>query len=98
MERHLSDIAFKGQQAAQEPRVQRRMRMPAHVYHLPQKSIARVVGMQRINLRVLRAVKIIRVVALDRLVQKGEAQSENREGDEKKLPAQTIPYRRQALE
>ena len=48
------------------------MRMAAHIHHLAKENVAGVQRMQRLNLRVLSAVKIVDIVALDGLVEKKE--------------------------
>ena len=49
------------------------MRMPAHIGQLASEDVAGVLGMQRIDLRVLRAIKIVKIVALNGLMQKRKA-------------------------
>ena len=51
--------------------------MPAHVHRLALKDIFRVTRMRGINERVLRAEKIVRIVALYRLVQKRQANQQD---------------------
>jgi hypothetical protein len=53
------------------------MRVAAHLDQVAVEQIFRVVGMQRLDLRVLCAVQIIEVVALNRLVEKGQAQGQH---------------------
>ena len=48
--------------------------MPAHVHQVALKKILRMRRMQRLDLRVLRAVQVIGVVPLNRLIQKRKAQ------------------------
>ena len=62
--------------------------MTAHIHHLAQENIAGVQGMQRIYLRVLCAVEIVDIVALDGLVKEREPQSYHKEHDDEKFPAQ----------
>ena len=64
--------------------------MTAHVHHLSEECVARMVRMQRIDLGVLRAVQVIHVVALQGLVQKGDAKAEDQQADEQELLAQHI--------
>ena len=53
------------------------MRMAAHFHHIAEKNVTRVIGMQRLDLRMLRAIQIIDIVALNRLVKKRQAQREH---------------------
>ena len=55
--------------------------MAAHVHGDAQKHVAGVVGMQRIDLRVLGAGEIVDVVALNRLVEKGQAKQQDDRDD-----------------
>ena len=52
--------------------------MPAHVHFLPKKDVPRMGGMQRIDLRTLRALKVIKIVALNGLIQERQAQEKDR--------------------
>ena len=58
------------------------MRVALHRHDLTQEDIAGVVGMQRINLRMLRSRQVINVVALNGLVEKRDAQEERNRDDE----------------
>ena len=78
MKRNLFDVARQRQQSAQIPGVEWWMRMPPHVHHLSHEDVACVVGMQRIQLRVLGARQIIDVVALNRLIQERQPDRQNR--------------------
>ena len=53
MKRDFMHVFEAGEQQSEIPRVQRRMGMAAHIHRLPEKNIAGVQGMQRINLCVL---------------------------------------------
>ena len=64
--------------------------MAAHVHHLAQKCVARVGGMQRIDLRVLGRVEIIYIVALDGLIEKGQPQGQDEQDNDKQFPPQEI--------
>ena len=64
------------------------MRMAPHVHHLAQKNVAGVHWMQWIDLRVLGAIEVINIVALDSLVEKWEPQGEDKQRDDEKFPAQ----------
>jgi len=90
MKRDFTDVPKDGEQEREEPGIERRMWMPAHVHHLTKKEIACVRGMQRIDLRVLRPVQIVDVVALDRLVEKRQPQSQDQQRDDEEFPAQEI--------
>ena len=62
--------------------------MPSHVHHLPKKRVARMIGMQRIDLRVLSSIKIIDVVPLNGLVEEWQAQTQNQQAYQQQLLAQ----------
>ena len=64
------------------------MGMAAHVDLLAEESVTGVVGMERVDLGVFGAVEIIEIVALDGLVEKGQAHEENEQRNEEELPAQ----------
>lgn len=66
------------------------MRMPAHIHCPAQENIAGVRRMQRIDLRVLRAIEIVDVVALDGLIEEGESQDQDEQCNDEKFPAQKI--------
>ena len=85
MERHFAHIAKYREQRGEKPDIERRVRMPTHVHHVAEKNITSVVRMQRLNLRVLRAVKIIDIVALNRLVEKRQAQRQHQQDDQRDL-------------
>ena len=67
------DIAEDRQQPGENPRVQRRMRVPAHVDEFALKDVLRVARMRGIDQRVLRSEEVVRIVALDRLRQETAA-------------------------
>ena len=77
MKRRLPHIAEEGQQAAEHPAIQRRMRLPAQVHHLAAKHVGRVLGMQRVHLRVGGFGEVDVVVALDGLVEKRNADGQD---------------------
>jgi len=52
------------------------VRVSPHVHDSAHECITRMRGMQGIDLRVLGSVEIINVVALNRLIQEGEPQSQ----------------------
>ena len=52
------------------------MWMAAHVHKIALKFESRVVWMQRIDLRVLRSIQVVRIVALNRLKQKRNPQGQ----------------------
>ena len=79
MKRYFANIAKQRQQAAENPSVERRMRMSLHGDPITQQEKSCVVWMGRVNLRVLRSGQVVDVVALDRVVQEGDAQ-QNDEG------------------
>ena len=66
-----------GDQERQKPRVERRMRLPAHIDVAAHEDVRGVLGMKRLNLRVRGFGEIKNVVALEGLVEKGHSQSEH---------------------
>ena len=50
--------------------------MAAHIDQVALKDVARVIRMQRIDLRVFGAVEIVRIVALNGLVQKRKTEQQ----------------------
>ena len=88
MERDFMHLLENAQQQAEIPGVQWRMRMAAHIHHLAKENVARVHGMQRINLRVLSAIKIDAIVALNGLIEKRESQDQDEQRNDEKFPAQ----------
>lgn len=82
MKRNFANILENGQEQAQAPGIQGRMRLAAHVDHAAQERSERVVGMQRLDLRVLGFGQIVDVVALNGLVQKRQPQSQNEQRDD----------------
>ncbi len=66
------------------------MRMSPDVHHSAHECITRMCGMKRIDLRMLRPVEIVHVVALNRLIQEGTPQSQYEQRDDNKFPAQDI--------
>src|SRR5712692_1334345 len=83
MKRHLAHVAQGGQQGRQYPRIQRRMRMPAHIHQVALKQIARVIRMQRLDLRMLGGVQVISIVALDGLMEERQAQRQHDRNDQR---------------
>ena len=59
--------------------------MAAHVGEHASEDVARVLRMQRIDLRVLGAIEIVKVVALNGLMQKRKAQRQHQRGDDERL-------------
>src|SRR5690242_10138845 len=58
------------------------MRMASHIDHIAQEYITRVIGMQRIDLRVLGSGQIVDVIALNGLIEKRKPdQQDNRDDD-----------------
>ena len=72
--------------------------MSTHVDHLAEKQVARVRGMQRIYLSMLRAIEIVDVVALNGLIQEKQPQGQDEERDDEQFPTQEfkIPGTREA--
>src|SRR5579871_2366720 len=90
MKRDFADVSEYGQQNAETPDVERRMRMPPHVHDLALKNVLCARGMQRIDLRVLGPIQIVDVVTLDGLVEKRQPQSQHKQSDDEEFPAQEI--------
>jgi hypothetical protein len=66
------------------------MRLPAHVDVAAHEHILGVLGMKRLDLRVGRFGEIEDVIALQGLIQEGQAQSQDDQRDKDKLAAQEI--------
>src|SRR5579863_3227477 len=64
------------------------MRLPAHIHHPAQKWGERVIRMQRLDLGVLGLGEIVHIVALNRLVQKWQPQSQNEQANDDQFAAQ----------
>jgi len=62
--------------------------MAAHIHHLALENVAGVQRMQRVNLRVLGAIEIVDIVALDGLIEKRQSQNQDEERNDQKFPAQ----------
>ena len=88
MERDFTHLFENAQQQAEIPGVQRRMGMAAHIYHLAKENVARVHGMQRIDLGMLSPVKIVDIVALNGLIEKRQSQDQDEQRNDEKFPAQ----------
>ncbi len=86
MKRDFAHVAEPGQERRENPSVQRRMRVPAHVHHLAAEHLSGVHRMQRFDLGMLRLRKIENVVALNSLVEKRQAQRENQREDGESSP------------
>ncbi|MEI9977265.1 MAG: hypothetical protein WDO73_37575 [Ignavibacteriota bacterium] len=74
MERNLLHAAEHGQQAREHPPIERRMRESAQIDRAAAKDVVDVIGVERLDQRVRRLGEVYRVVALDSLVKKGQAQ------------------------
>src|ERR1700722_9339881 len=88
MERDLRDAPVKRNQQREEPGIERRMRLPAHVDVAPHENIGGVFGMKRLNLRVGGLGEIKHVVALESLIQERQTQSKDHQRDKDNLTAQ----------
>ncbi len=77
MERNFRNALVGGDQEREKPRVERRMRLPAHIDIAAHEDVGGVLGMKRLDLRVRGLGEIQNVVALEGLVEKGQAQSEH---------------------
>ena len=72
MKRNLADIAEQQNQRGQRPCIARRVRMAAQIHLVAEEHILHVVGMQRVDQRVLRLGEINMVVALNGLIEEWE--------------------------
>ena len=88
MERDLMNVLENREQQAEIPGVQRRMRMAAHIHHLAQENVADVQRMERVDLRVLSAVKIVDIVALNGLIEERKPEGQNEKYNDDEFPAQ----------
>ncbi len=75
-------------QQREEPRVQRRVRLSAHIDIAAHEDVGGVLGMERLDLRVGGLGEIEDVVALEGLVEKRQAQGKDDQRDEDELAAQ----------
>ena len=66
------------------------MRMSPHVHDSAHERVARMRGMQWIDLRVLRSIDIVDVVTLNGLIQERKPQRQHEERDDDNFPAQNI--------
>src|SRR5690348_4517237 len=83
VKRNLADVAENCQQERQIPDIQRRMRMAAHIDHIAKEDIARVIGMERIDLRVLGSSQIVDVIALNGLTEKLKPDQQDSRDDDR---------------
>src|ERR1700734_3049504 len=83
MEGHFADIAHYGQQQAEEPRIEGRVRKAPQIHRIAEKNVADVTGMYRIDLRMLCARQVVNVVALDGLVEKWQADEQHHRHDDR---------------
>ena len=90
MEGNFRDAFAGGDQQREEPRVERRMRLSAHIDIAAHEDVRGVLGMQRLDLRVGGLGEIEDVVALEGLVEKRQAQGKDDQRDEDELAAQEI--------
>ena len=74
MESGFANVSGGGEQRAQKPHIERRMRVAAHVDQIAERNVVRVIGVQGFDLRVLGAVQVENVVALNGLMEKGNTQ------------------------
>ncbi len=77
MKRNYADIADDCEQRPQEPGVERRMRVTLHVDEVTLKHVLHMHRVSRLDLGVLRAVQIVKVVTLNRLVEKQRAHQQD---------------------
>ena len=93
MKGHLPHFPKQSQQTCQHKRIQRRMWMSRHRHHPSMKQIRCLMRMQRIRLRILRSSKVINVIALDGLREKGHTHSHH-QGDDNQQVAKHFRRRR----
>ena len=77
MKRNLLHVADDEQQPRQRPRISRRVRVAAQIHLVAQEHIFHIVGVQRVDERVLRLGEINVVVALNRLIQERQPDDEH---------------------
>ena len=82
MERDFRNALVRRDQERQEPRVERRMGLPAHIDIAAHEDISGVLGMKRLDLRVRGLREVKHVVTLEGLVEKGQAQGEDHQRDD----------------
>jgi len=63
--------------------------MAAHVHYFPHKGVSGVVGVERLDLRVLGSGEVVDVVALDGLIEKRQSDGKNESYDENYADAET---------
>jgi hypothetical protein len=68
VEGHFPNVADEGQQQAQKPHIEGRMRVPLHIDQVALEDITNVDRMRRLDLGVFGAGEIVDVVALNCLV------------------------------
>ena len=90
MEWDFRDALVGGEQQREEPRIERRMRLTAHIDIAAHEDVLGVFGMKRLDLGVSRLGEIKDVVTLQSLVEEGQAQRDNDQRDEDELAAQVI--------
>ncbi len=77
VERNFGNVFDRGEQQRQEPGVERRMRLAAHIDVAAHEHIVGVLRMERLDLRMGGLGEIQDIVALDRLIEERQAQSEH---------------------
>src|ERR1039458_7159783 len=89
MERRFLHVTRQQQQPRQRPRIPWRMRVPPQVHFIAQKHVLHFAGMRRVNERVHRLREIDMIVALNRLIEKQDADDEDQRerGIQSPLPA-----------
>jgi hypothetical protein len=81
MKRGLAHVAKEGQQSSEDPGVEGRVGLAAHINQVAEEQIAGVSGMEGIDLGMLGAVEVVEIVALNGLMEKRKTQREDESGD-----------------
>ena len=68
MERRLANVAHQRQQPAQDPDIERRMRVTLHIDQHALEDVLKIQRVEWFDLCMLGASEVIDVVALDRLI------------------------------
>jgi hypothetical protein len=90
MERNFRDAVARGDQEREEPCIEGRMRLAAHIDVTAHEDVSSVLGMKRLDLRVRGLSEIKDVIALESLVEKWQAQGKDDQRNKDKLAAQKI--------
>jgi hypothetical protein len=88
VKRNLRNAVAQRKQQREKPRVERRMRLAAHIDIAAHEDVLGVLRMQRLDLRVGGFGQIKDIVPLQSLVEERQAQGEDDQRNENKLAAQ----------